>query len=299
MKQILAFLFLTIALTALGQTNQTVELRWKIGANEKLNYLTAMNEIGVSSFELNFDDFFKAFSDDDDGALEEGRQIIEKVNAIFDNQDFITTLTNDKKGIIDISVMIKPQEPSTVIDNDSTNSEEAAIAQVMQEMTGGVILRGSVYETGGIHSFWVNSNQKNLIAILFELPTKPVKVGDTWSLDINLISNDQNFICDTAYKINEVTLVEIKEMNNETVAVLKYNIIEYVKGEFKMPYFVEREDSPKETMMQFTLQGIANFSIERGRWVNYDGIMSITSTGVITTDKKIKYTLIDEKNADK
>ena len=65
-------------------------------------------------------------------------------------------------------------------------------------------------------SFWVKSSQKNLIAIFFQLPAKPVKIGDKWSLDINLIANDQNFECDSAYKINEVTLTDIKKVNGET-----------------------------------------------------------------------------------
>lgn len=51
--------------------------------------------------------------------------------------------------------------------------------------------------------------------MLFELPTKAVQIGDSWSLDINLISNDHNFICDSSYKTNKVTMVEIKKVNGE------------------------------------------------------------------------------------
>lgn len=171
------------------------------------------------------------------------------------------------------------------------------VLKMMQSMTQGVMLRGSVYETGGIHSFWVKSAQKNLIALFFELPTKPVKVGDKWSLDINLITNDQNFDCDSSYKINEVTLADIKKINGETIAVLKYNIVEYVKGNFNTPSFFGSEGGQKETMMKFTHQGIAEFSVDKGRWINYDGIMSLEATGVMTANKKTKFTLIDEQNA--
>jgi hypothetical protein len=167
--------------------------------------------------------------------------------------------------------------------------------KMMQSMNQGVVLRGSVYETGAIHSFWVKSAQKNLIALFFELPTKPVKVGDKWSLDISLISNDQNFACDTSYKINEVSLVDIKEVDGEIIVVFKYNIVEYVKGNFYTPSFFGDGGGQKESMLKFTHQGLGEFSVDKGRWVNYDGIMSLEATGVMTANSKTKFMLVDEK----
>ncbi len=159
-------------------------------------------------------------------------------------------------------------------------------------MSEGVMLRGSVYETGGIHSFWTKSNQKNLISIFFELPTKPVQAGDTWDLDINLISNDQNFECDSSYKINKVTMVDMKKIQGENIAVLKYDITEYVKGNFTTPSFGGNSGGQTETMMKFTYQAVAEFSIDRGRWISYDGIMTFAASGVMTANKKTKFTLI-------
>lgn len=113
-------------------------------------------------------------------------------------------------------------------------------------------------------------------------------------MDINLITNDQNFECDSAYKINEVTLNEIKTVKGETIAVLRYNIVEYVKGDFNAPAFFGKEGGMKESMMKFSHQGIAEFSVDRGRWINYDGIMSFEATGIMTANKKTKFTLINE-----
>lgn len=297
MKQKLTILFAVITLTAFGQKNQTVDLKWKIGINEKLNYLTVMSDIDTSSIEMDFGGLFKALSDSTDNGLKESKNFFKKFNDAFKNQDFVTTLTNKNNGVIDIVMKTRPKEPIEETDIDTTDSKENEVLKMMQSMTQGVMLRGSVYETGGIHSFWVKSAQKNLIALFFELPTKPVKIGDKWSLEVNLITNDQNFDCDTSYKINEVTLVDIKKINGETIAVLKYNIVEYVKGNFNTPSFFGSEGGQKETTMKFTHQGIAEFSVDKGRWINYDGIMSLEATGVMTANKKTKFTLIDEKNA--
>jgi|SRR5690554_1594506 len=297
MKQKLTILFAFFTLTVFGQKSETVELKWKIGKNEKLNYYTVMSNIDESSFEMDFGGLFKALSDSTDSGLNKSKDLFKKINKTFENQNFITTLTNKNNGVIDIVMMTKSKEVSEEENNTADENNDDEILKMMQSMTQGVMLRGSVYETGGIHSFWVKSDQKNLIALFFELPSKPVKVGDKWSLNINLIANDQNFDCDSSFKMNEVTLTDIKKINGETIAVLKYNIVEYVKGNFNTPSFFGGKGGQKETMMKFTHQGIAEFSVDKGRWVNYDGIMSLEATGVVTANNKTKYTLIDEKNA--
>ena len=294
MKQKLTILFAVITLTAFGQKNQTVDLKWKLETNEKLNYMTVMSDIDTSSIEMDFGGLFKALSDSTDNGLKESKNFFKKFNDAFKNQDYVTTLSNKDNGIIDIVMTTRPKENVKETEIDSTDSKEAEMLKMMQSMNQGVMLRGSVYETGDIHSFWVKSNQKNLIAIFFQLPANPVKIGDKWSLDINLIANDQNFECDSAYKINEVTLTDIKKIDVETVADINYNIVEYVNVDFNSPSFFGNEGGKKKTMMKFSHQGIAEFSIEKGRWITYDGIMSLEASGVMTANKKTKFTLIKE-----
>lgn len=294
MKLKLTILLAVIATTAFGQRNQTVDLKWKIGENENLNYATVMSDIDTSSIEMDFGGLLKSLSDSTDSGIKESKDFFKKFNDAFKNLDYVTTLSTEEDGVIDIVMTTRPKENVKETEIDSTDSKEAEMLKMMQSMSQGVMLRGSVYETGDIHSFWVKSNQKNLIAIFFQLPTNPVKIGDKWPLEVNLIANDQNFKCDSAYKINEVTLTDIKKVDGETVAVLKYNIVEYVSGDFNSPSFFGNEDGKKKTMMKFSHQGIAEFSIEKGRWISYDGIMSLEASGVMTANKKTKFTLIKE-----
>jgi hypothetical protein len=289
MRNLLTFTFGLFSITTFGQA---INLKWKIGEKEKINYLTVMNDIDTSKFEVNFGDLFKSLTDSTGKKFTEAKDLFKKLNQSVQNIDLVSTLTNKGNGIIDIIMTARPKEKAKETSKDTTENKEEVMMKMMQSMNQGVMLRGSVYATGGIHSFWVKSNQKNLLSILFELPTKPVNIGDTWKLDINLIANDQNFNCDSAYKLNEVKLVDIKNNNGETIAVIKYNIVEYVNGTFNSPGFIGGGD--QKTMMKFTHQAIAEFSVDKGRWLSYDGIMSLDATGFMTAKKKTRFTLISE-----
>ena len=211
-----------IATLAFGQNDLTVDLRWKIGKGEKLNYATVMSEIDTSSIEMNFGGLFESLSDSTESGLKESKDIFNKLNDAFQDLDYLTTLSTEGNGVVDIVMTTRPKENMQKTDIDSTiGSGETELLKRMQAMNQGVMLRGSVYETGEIHSFWVKSNQKNLIAILFQLPAAPMAIGDKWPLDVNLIANDQNFKCDSAYKVNEVILTDIKEIEGEAIAILK------------------------------------------------------------------------------
>src|SRR5690554_3706646 len=94
MKQNLTILFAVITLTAFGQKNQTVDLKWKLETNEKLNYLTVMSDIDTSSIEMDFGGLFKALSDSTDNGWKESKKFFKKFNDAFKNQDYVTTLSN-------------------------------------------------------------------------------------------------------------------------------------------------------------------------------------------------------------
>ena len=87
-------------------------------------------------------------------------------------------------------------------------------------------------------------------------------------------------------------LIDIKKVNNENIAVVKYNIVEYVKGVFYTPSQSNNQGGKIETTMKFTHQAIAEFSIEKGRWISYDGLMTLVSSGIMTANQKTKLTLM-------
>lgn len=286
MGRLLIGVLILLVSAALGQgrRGKAVNLNWKIGENEVLSYSTAMDQIDTSLIELHFG---KAF---DTGSEE--RSVFDRLNEVMTHLDYVTTLSR-KGDVIDVVMSAKPKEPISNTAWDSIDANSKEMAQLMQSMITAVKLRGSVYKNGGIHSFWVKTNQKNLIALFFQLPTEPVKVGDTWGLEVNLISNDQNFRSDSSYHKNEVRLVEVKKVKGETIAVLRYDIVQYVDGVFDTPSFFGK-GSEKESIMKFSHQALAEFSVDYGRWISYNGIMSMDATGAMNAHQKTRFSLVKE-----
>lgn len=294
MRQILVLIYTLLSFVTFGQQNQTVDLKWKIDKNEPLSYATIMSEIDTSTLEINFGNIFKFDPDSSDYDSNKGQEFFQKFRQAYNNLDYQTKLFARQDSIIDIVMTTRPKTKAEKNEIDSTVSKETSILEMMHSINKGVMLRGSVYETGGIHSFWIKNDQKNLIAILFELPSTKVGIGDSWPIEINLIANDQNFECDSSYKVNEVTLVDIKKLRGESIALLEYNIVEYVHGYFRSPFLQGKEGKGKETMMKFKLKALAEFSVNRGRWLNYDGIMELEANGFMNANTKTRYKLIQE-----
>ncbi len=250
---------------------EEIELKWKMSA-KPIVYKTIMNDIGESTFEANFGGLFDKLRDSTKSSQKE---FMNKLKGMYENTSLKTVLTRSKdfQGVFDIEMIADDKK------------EKNSFLQ-------GTVLRGSMYENGTLHSFWLKNAQKNLISLLFELPGKPLKKGDSWTLDnVNFIGNDQNFVCRKASKTNKITLSDILLRNGETIAIIDYDIYEYVSGEFSMA-LLDKKSEP--TTMEFIYRGQAEFSVEKGKWVTYNGIMSLDATGIMTSKQKQQFALIEE-----
>lgn len=291
--RVLSFIvLLLLSAPVIGQRGEVVDLEWKLAPNERLTYLTVMEDIDTASMEMDFGPLFRAFEDSTKSGVSSLKSMFNKLNESLKDINLETTLSQGKGDVIEVTMSAISKKAEAASDDEHDSIPD--LMRMIQAVSGGVMLRGSVYSHGSIHSFWVKNDQKNLLASFFQLPAKPVKAGDTWSLDINYIANDQNFVCDSSYRHNEVKLVEVRKEGKETVAVLKYDIVEYVKGRFSSPLMFRKDPEGTEVMMKFAHQGIAEFSIDRGRWISYDGLMNMVTTGLMQSNKKTKFTLIPQ-----
>jgi hypothetical protein len=286
-RALVTLLMLFISLTSYSQ--KKVFMRWKLHPDEVITYTTIMQEIDTANFKdfsMDVKGFFGKLSNlDGDSLLNkeiEAKKFLAHLNKYL-NGSLVTYLTGNKKGLIDISVNYK--QTDTAKDRKDTSIDN--ITKIMEMMTKNVQLRGMINDSGAIKSFYVKNDQRNLIALFFQLPGKEVKVGESWPLDVHFLSMDQNFKCDSSYRKNLVHLVGIKKMDGETIAVLNYDIVEYISGDYISPF----QGTNKMTTMKMTFNALAEFSIDKGRWDSYDGIMSLVANGIMNSNTTKKFSL--------
>jgi len=289
-KYLFVSLFILISLSASSQNTDAVFMKWKLKANEVLSYKTTMEEIDTANHkDFVMNGFMKVM--DNDSVQADLKKFFKQLNIEIPHPNYITHLKKNEKHIIDIEMFASDTTtPKPITDTGQAGTAEKAMRLMMKKMSTGVVLRGALHEDGTIESFYTANAQRNLIAFFFELPGRAVKLGDSWPISVNLLSADQNFKCDSSFKRNTVTVVKIENRNNEHIITLKYDIMEYISGDFNSPM----DNSTQKLTMKMGFNAMASFSVEKGKWVTYDGIMFAFNTGFIESRETKRFSLVEE-----
>lgn len=290
-KYLSAFLLLITSVFVNAQTTNSYSLKWKLKPNEVLSYKAVMDEIDtVNHKDFSMEGMGKLIGVDSNNVKFE--KIMRQLNKeVAHSNNMVVYLKENKRNIIDIEMFAKMDSDKKMMkDTGTLGNVEKGMRAMMNKMMDGVMLRGAIYEDGTIASFYTKNDQKNLIAFLFELPGKEIKMGDTWSISVNFLSMDQNFVCDSSYKKNNVRVINIEKKNSDNIITLQYDLVEYIHGSFNSPF--NKQSVP--TTMKMTYKGMADFSIEKGRWVNYNGILSMSASGIMTSQTTKRFSLIAE-----
>ncbi len=283
---ILILLFLTI--NTIGQTKK-YKLEWKINKNDTLCYQTMMKETIVNKRTSTFFDNIP-----DSANLKEA---ILKLNEELNNTDtkYMTYLSCKSDSFIDITMRAIDNSGLEMLKSDTLDEKQKEFLKSIISASNSVVLRGEVYKSGEIKSFWLKHKQKNLIALLFQLPNKPVSVGDTWELDVNLVQADQNFICKSCSKINNAKLVSIENKGEDKIALIKYDFQEVLKGILTPVSFFGEKNEPIKTDILVTHKAIAKFSINKGKWISYEGDLDYSVTGFMDKKSNTRFVLIESQ----
>ncbi len=282
MKTYIFLIFLSISFITNSKAQDTYNLKWKINDDEKIAYLTETGTIDSAIIDL--PEFFKTINN----------VFKDKSDSVdFDLNNFFKSFYSGIEKYSMMSVLQKQGEwinIKSIVENLNDTSQNSDSGGFMSMMKG-IQLRGLLNQNGEIQSFYTKRDQKNLISIFFQLPSKPVRIGEKWSLDVNWITMDQNFECDSMKRTNEVELIDVRIDKRDTIAIIKYNFNERVKGNFNLPF----GNKSIETMYDWQYNAICEFSITNGKWINYSGISTVHSTGFQNTSFKQRFALVEKK----
>lgn len=284
MRKILTSLLMVLVTFSCTNKNDEnlYDLNWKLKKGEVIEYKTIMQVVEQSDTSLN--ELFKEIDSFESQDYSFFKDEMNKINKDLQNTKMISLLLKDNKNIIQIKMLAEFE--------NTDDQEDKSLFKKIIDLNDGVMLRGALNPNGSIQSFWLKSGQKNLISMLFELPSEPIHIGDKWEMDINFIGNDQSFICKHGYKINEGKLLDVISKDGKDIALLKYKIIEFVNGDFNNP--IVKAGKSTDLKMTFIYEALAEFSITDGRWVKYEGILTQKMSGYMDSSSTQKISLIPE-----
>lgn len=270
MKRLLASLVIGLFAVS-AHAGECVDMEWKIGG-DYLAYDAVMETVGGDTkVSMDFEH------------LQESEKARELAAEAFDDVEFpkASSLTAVMKPTEQGNIGVKLAMGKATFDASSAESDQQAqMRKMMESLAGKVMLRGEITSNGKLVSFYRPQSQKNLLNIFFELPGRCVSVGDEWSLDVNLIEMDQNFIAERADRFNTVKLVDIERHGGATIAVIDYFVLETVSGMFIHP--MQGKDIP--TSMDMSFVGRGRFDVTNGRWLQLGGTLDLNSTGIMSAN---------------
>lgn len=263
MKKTVSFFFLPLLIVAMAVPSSPAgekglyDLRWKFKESciaYRVSYHVLSPDAKISFFSEDFN-FPTKFS---------------MVVLLKKNKDKTISVLFIQEGLPETSKAAKPEDTKT----KEKKKEEDLLIELLRATQNSVQVRGLLNEDGSIASFWTKPRQKNLLAILFELPRRRVKTGDTWKLDVSLLSYDQNFIAASYGRTNTVKLEKVKKTGSGETALLNYNISESVKGTF----------ASKKVSMFMAFSGKGKFSLNKGCWEELSLISDMRSKGLMESE---------------
>jgi hypothetical protein len=211
----LACIFLSLSFSAFSQTPQAVFMKWKLKPNEVISYKAYIKNVSPKGAKkLAFGEMFKGVGGDstskEGGAMQ---QMMEQMQGLAPEY-YIASLAENKKDLIDIELNAKKGEKKLV------DTAQAGFAMLMNAMTSAPMLRGAIGEDGSIKSFYLRNDQKNVLALFFQLPARPVKIGDNWQIETQFTNMDQSFKCDSSFHKNVVKVTSIENIGGDKVVTL-------------------------------------------------------------------------------
>lgn len=301
-----------------SQSSEKISLEWKISKIDTIKYKTSMNTIRFQNENNKQSDSNSFFGGND------YKEIIKSLSEINSNLKYQTNLFINKlnSNFIDIEMLIinnesnsneafitsmaqmknesqkdekkKKNKKSKENENGIDSTEFKNMLKGLASLNNNIVLRGRISNTGEIVSTYYKNSQTNVISILFELPNRKVEVGEKWKLNVSLIQMDQNFLCDSLSKENSAFIEKIIEKDNDKIAVIQYNIHEYVLGDFNNPLGGMFGMSTNEkTYMKASYIATGYFSIIKGKWNSYVGEMEIETNTMLGEKSKTEFILIE------
>lgn len=220
-------LFLLAFLMLACSSKKEYTLKWKLEPGQRIVYKTRMN--------------WDIINADDTSTTHQNLNNLPTKQSLNSHHYY----TYIQAGAEDNKIKVIGLDPQNFYKKDNLFS-------ALDDVDNLTVAQGKLLKNGVL----INSDNKILLNILFEMPLLKVKVGQTWPLNAQLVHTT-----DSAHQtINNVTFKKVEKHNQKQYAILQY--------ELKSPKNQKYSD---DGSVHF--KGIGVFNITDGRWHKFDGIL--------------------------
>ncbi len=242
---------LSLWLTGCVTTQGPVLLRWNPDAAEKITYNTLVGAEPAPQYHIKHHGFEVARSEPLRAEVKKRLLSIPLPLAPLE-----TTFVKQPLGL---RVTTLVTETPQTVDEDAP----LKVAEQFPPKTSRIL--ADIGTTGELASFYYDDKPRTLLALFFQLPTAPIKVGDTWQVPLHILQIGESFTPHRAARINQVRLEGISTSEEgERIAHLFYTIAEKVEGEYVHIGRKKRTITPINGLG--SVIGYGEFYIDKGYW---------------------------------
>lgn len=270
MRILFTAILLIVSLIGYSQESDSVLLRWNIDQGEKLAYALIQEKQSINLGDIPVEDFFKEIP-------KKGRKrlkVFEKLYKQFESKTGKPNMYSELSRKQDGTLLILMNKIAPFAEKPFGEDTDLDKQRELDKLSGRLsFLEGFINEKGEVSGESLHPRHKSLMSLIFQLPQQAVSEGDTWEIFSSFITVHNPADLISSEVKSSAQLLEISQKKSETIARISYKISE--KKEIKsMPTSLNQDHNKDETSFaQVVYHAIGEFSIERGRWISYTGMV--------------------------
>jgi len=250
---------IVLILSIIACSKEKHELRWKIPAEEVLIYKIQMETI----------DSLSSVPEEDMSELVKmvAKMYGDSIEVPVNSEDIYQGLISSINSLSYFSILRQGADNEVKIDFITRMNKlyaQEKYMDIFNKFIRKAVFKGNLSQSGELYGEDGNEVFDPKINILFELPEKPVSIGDVWSLNIKFAEqqNKKQKIKDT---LNQVKFIDLIIEDNDSIAILEYQL-----------------QGPENVGRALNYVGKGKFNISKGRWISYTGVLTQKISGIIS-----------------
>jgi len=252
-------LFAILVFSIVSCSDDKFNIRWKVPSEDVLIYKIQMETI----------DSLSSVSEEDMGALVKmvAKMYGDSIEVPINSEDIYQGLVSTINSLSYFSILRQGADNELKIDFITRMNKMYAKEKYMDifnKFIKKAVFKGSLSKNGELFREDGSEVFDPKINILFELPEKPVSVGDTWALNIKFNEKEKTKenVKDT---LNQVKFAELLIEDGDSVAVMEY-----------------RMQGPENVGRALSYVGKGKFNLNKGKWTAYTGVLTQKISGVVS-----------------